>query len=190
MAGSSEEASRVGSLSESRRRALEDVYRRVDARAADIAGGHGWWPCRRGCDHCCRHLAAPLPLTALEWEVLWEGIQRLPPEVRREVRARVEDMASRGATRPYTCPLLDTETGACRVYAHRPLTCRSYGFAAARDGGRWCQFITDLLAQHGEGDIIWANQDALEEAVAQLGGETSTFFEWFATHPDPVPERG
>ncbi|NNB89314.1 hypothetical protein [Corallococcus exiguus] len=48
------------------RRALESVYARVETRAADISGSHDGWPCRRGCDHCCRHLAAPLPITQQE----------------------------------------------------------------------------------------------------------------------------
>jgi Fe-S-cluster containining protein len=166
-------------LSPEQRQALEALYQRVEDRAADISGAHAWWPCRRGCDHCCRHLSAPLPLTGLEWRYLWEGFLRLPAEVQADVRARVAEL---GASRPYTCPFLDREAGACRVYAHRPLACRSYGFAAARNGGRWCHFISDLLARHGDGDIVWANQDALEETVASLGGPTSTLFEWFAAH--------
>ncbi|MFY0578486.1 hypothetical protein ACN28S_33065 [Cystobacter fuscus] len=42
-------------LTEEQRATLEDVYRRVDARASSISEGHDWWPCRKGCDHCCRH---------------------------------------------------------------------------------------------------------------------------------------
>ncbi|MFB1479140.1 YkgJ family cysteine cluster protein [Corallococcus sp. RDP092CA] len=160
------------------RRALEAVYARVEARAADISGTHDWWPCRRGCDHCCRHLAAPLPLTQLEWSYLEEGLQQLPAETLEEVRARVDALAHQEA-RPYTCPLLDRETGACRVYAHRPLACRSYGFAVTRDGGLFCHFILDLVGRHGDGDIVWANQDALEDAVARLGGPSRPLPAWF-----------
>ncbi|WP_242588793.1 hypothetical protein [Corallococcus macrosporus] len=72
---------------------------------------------------------------------------------------------------------------ACRVYAHRPLACRSYGFAAARDGGLFCHFILELVGQHGDADIVWANQDALEDAVARLSGPTRPLPEWF-TLPD------
>ena len=170
------------------REALEALYQRLDTRAADISGAHDWWPCRRGCDHCCRHLAAPLPLTALEWRFLWEGFLKLPAEARAKVREHVAELERAGASRPYTCPFLDRESGACRVYAHRPLSCRSYGFAAARDGGRWCHFITGLLERHGDGDIVWANQDALEETLAALGGPVSSLFEWFAAHPEtPAP---
>ncbi|WP_233602423.1 YkgJ family cysteine cluster protein [Corallococcus sp. CA047B] len=67
----------------------------------------------------------------------------------------------REGARPYTCPLLDREPGACRVYAHRP------------------------LALHGDADVLWANQDALEDAVARLGGATRPLFEGFAQAPSP-----
>ncbi|NOK31874.1 YkgJ family cysteine cluster protein [Corallococcus exercitus] len=174
------------STPEEARRALEAVYQRVEARAADISGTHDWWPCRRGCDHCCRHLAAPLPLTELEWRYLEEGLQQLSAEAQEELHARVDALA-RQETRPYTCPLLDQETGACRVYAHRPLACRSYGFAAARDGGLFCHFILDLVGKHGDADIVWANQDALEEALARLSGPTRPLSEWFARRQRQEP---
>jgi uncharacterized protein len=164
-------------LEDEARHALEALFQRVEARAAGISEGHEWWPCRRGCDHCCRSLAKPLPLTELEWRYLEEGLQRLPPAVQTEVRARAKDLA-RQDSRPYTCPLLDRETGACRVYAHRPLGCRSYGFAAARDGGLWCHFILDLLARHGDADIVWTNQDALEDALSRLSGATRPLHAW------------
>ncbi|WAS87710.1 MULTISPECIES: YkgJ family cysteine cluster protein [unclassified Corallococcus] len=162
-------------MSDEARRALKAVYARVEARAADISGSHDWWPCRRGCDHCCRHLAAPLPITQLEWSYLEEGLQQLPAETLEEIRTRFDAMDAR----PYTCPLLDREMGACRVYAHRPLACRSYGFAATRDGGLFCHFILDLVGRHGDADIVWANQDALEDAVARLGGAARPLPEWF-----------
>ncbi|RYZ44555.1 MAG: YkgJ family cysteine cluster protein [Myxococcaceae bacterium] len=174
------------STSDEARRALEALYARVEARAADISGSHDWWPCRRGCDHCCRHLAAPLPLTQLEWSYLEEGLQQLSAEVLEEIHARVDALARQEA-RPYTCPLLNLETGACRVYAHRPLACRSYGFAAARDGGLFCHFILDLVGKHGDADIVWANQDALEDAVARLSGSTRPLPEWFAETRHSAP---
>ncbi|MBN1205702.1 MAG: YkgJ family cysteine cluster protein [Myxococcaceae bacterium] len=174
----------MNSWSEEQRRTLEELYRRLDARAVATAEGRDWWPCRKGCDHCCRHLADPLPITALEWEVLWEGFLRLPPEIQAEVRAHVEELRRSGARRPYTCPFLDREVGACRVYAHRPMACRSYGFAVSRGQGLWCHFLIEKLQEHGEGEIVWSNQDALEETLARLAGPPVTFFEWFAAHPE------
>lgn len=169
-------------LTEAQRKTLEDLYRRIDERVSPITRTHAWWPCRRGCDHCCRHLAAPLPVTRLEWAYLWEGFQALSPEARAEVRARVAEL--KGTQRPYTCPFLDRESGGCRVYAHRPMACRTYGFYVSRGGtGNWCHFILELLEQHGDGDILWGNQDAMEDTLARLSGDTLSLFDWFATAP-------
>lgn len=169
-------------LTEEQRATLEDLYRRVDARAGAISGSHDWWPCRKGCDHCCRHLAAPL--TVSEWELtfLWEAYQALAPEVRAEIRARVA--ALEGTGRPYTCPFLDRASGGCRVYAHRPLACRTYGFYVSRDLGAWCHFIQALLERHGEGDIIWGNHDAMESTLERLSGPPLSVLQWFAAHPE------
>ena len=100
-------------VTEEKRRALEELYQRLEARSASITQERAWWPCRMGCDHCCRHLSDPLPITALEWAVLWEGFQRLPPETQAEIRARVAEWERAGAKRPYTCPFLDPKAGAC-----------------------------------------------------------------------------
>jgi Fe-S-cluster containining protein len=170
-------------LADEQRRALEALYQRIDTRAEEISGARAWWPCRRGCDHCCRTLAAPLPLTETEWRYLWEGFLQLPQEAQAEVRAQVAELSQGAEPDAYVCPFLDPESGACRVYAYRPLVCRSYGFAAARDGGRWCHLISDVLERHGEDGILWANQDALIVALDALGGPTSTLFEWFGDHP-------
>jgi Fe-S-cluster containining protein len=32
------------------------------------------------------------------------------------------------------CPVLDLETGSCRLYEHRPAACRTYGPAVRLDG--------------------------------------------------------
>ncbi|QRK08099.1 YkgJ family cysteine cluster protein [Archangium violaceum] len=168
-------------LSEEQRKTLEALYRRIDERVSSITGSHAWWPCRKGCDHCCRHLAAPLTVTRMEWTYLWEGFQALSAEARAEVRARVTEL--HGTQRPYTCPFLERESGGCRVYAHRPLVCRSYGFYMSRGTGNWCQLIQGLLEQHGDGDIVWGNQDTLEEILARLGGATLSLFEWFEAPP-------
>ena len=174
-------------LTEQQRQTLEDLYRRIDTRVSSITGTHAWWPCRKGCDHCCRHLAAPLTVTRLEWTYLWEGFQSLPPEAQAEVRAHAAKLE--GTQRPYTCPFLDREAGGCRVYEHRPMACRTYGFYVSQGSGNWCHFIRGLLDQHGEGDIIWGNQDSLEDTLERLSGATLSLFEWFAAHP-PEPTSG
>ena len=179
--GQTADAARSPALDPAQRAALEALYSHVEARAAALTSERSAWPCRRGCDHCCRHLAAPLPVSGPEWAYLWEGFQQLAPSQQAQVRERVAQMA--GAVRPYTCPLLDPATGACSVYAHRPLSCRSYGFSVSRGEGNWCHLIAGMLAREGEEGLLWANQDALEDTVRRLGGGTLTFFEWFAAHP-------
>ena len=167
-------------LPPSQREALEALYRQADARAARTASAHADWPCRRGCDHCCRNLAAPLPVSGLEWAYLWEGFQALPADVRAGVRARV---AALPETRPYVCPLLDPERGACLVYAHRPLACRTYGFYVSRGQGSWCDLIVAHLARRGEDGLVFGNQDAADADARALGGEPVTLFAWFAANP-------
>lgn len=167
-------------LSPPLREALEALYRQADARAAATTRAHADWPCRRGCDHCCRNLAAPLPVSAVEWAYLWEGFSALAPEVRAGVRARVAGM---GDARPYRCPLLDPESGGCLVYAHRPLACRTYGFYVSRGQGAWCDLIVAHLARRGEEGLVFGNQEAVEADVQALGGGPVTLFAWFLVQP-------
>ena len=172
------------------RELLEALYAQADARAAALSAERASWPCRRGCDHCCRHLAGPLPVSDVEWAYLWEGFLALDAGTQAAVRARVARMAEAGAARPYTCPLLDPATGACSVYAHRPLACRTYGFALSRGEGLWCHLILEMLEREGDAGLVWGNHDALEDAVRRLARRpTLGFFEWFAAHPAaPAPQ--
>src|SRR5688572_16864592 len=39
------------------RNRLLAIYEDVDKRTRATSGEHGWWPCRRGCDSCCKRLA-------------------------------------------------------------------------------------------------------------------------------------
>lgn len=156
---------------------LEALYARAEARARAVHEAQTAWPCRKGCDHCCRHLARPLPLTEAEWRYLAEGLDVLPPEVLARVR---EEAARTGEARPYTCPLLDREAGACRVYAHRPLACRTYGFFADREGLQACHRILRHLEQHGEEGVVWGNAEAVEREADALGGEARPLAEWLA----------
>lgn len=172
-------------LTQAQRAQLEQLYAQAGARAEAIQAARAHWPCRRGCDHCCRHLAHPLPVTRAEWSYLWEGFTRLPAETQTAVRERLARM--QGASRPYTCPLLDPATGACSVYAHRPLACRSYGFSVSRGEVNGCHLIAQHLAQETDEGLLWANQEALDAALRALDGGRGplSFFEWFAAHPVP-----
>jgi Fe-S-cluster containining protein len=122
--------------------ALEDGARRAGSRLA----------CGIGCTECC---LGPFPITLLDARRLREGLAELRRRepgraagVLNRARSAVrslrrgfpgdpdsgrlaEDEQAREAfftrheARP--CPALDPQTGACELYAWRPLTCRSYG---------------------------------------------------------------
>jgi Fe-S-cluster containining protein len=156
---------------------LEALYARASARASAVQAARPDWPCRRGCDHCCRALAAPLPLTRVEWRYLAEGLAALPPDLR--ARVREEAAALHTAQRPFTCPLLDREQGACRVYAHRPLACRTYGFFADREALQACHLILAHLEEGpGRDAVVWGNGEAVEREAEALGGPARPLAEW------------
>ena len=50
-----------------------DIADRVRAISEDNLD----WPCRRGCDGCCRRLAEIPRLTIFEWTLLREGLHSL-----------------------------------------------------------------------------------------------------------------
>ncbi len=109
--------------------------------------------CRAGCFSCC---LGPFPITMHDAARLQRGLDEM--RHREPVRAaRLQDRAleamlalrdgfpgdwSRGAVdearaaelyagrfQMIPCPALDLETGACELYEHRPVACRTYGFA-------------------------------------------------------------
>jgi len=125
----------------------------ADQRAADAVAMHPDWPCRRGCDHCCRHLHAEPALTEAEW-------QRIEAVVGTEqVRQRLVDFAGP----PYACPFLDD--GACSIYDVRPVACRTYGFYVERGTGLYCAQIE----QRDFAGVVWGNQVAVDRALDTLG---------------------
>jgi Fe-S-cluster containining protein len=131
----------------------ERLLRRLDgALAAGAKRAGDRLACRVGCTECCM---GPFPITWLDARRLAEGLRELGSRaprraaaVRRRARAAVralrrgfpgdpasgrlnEDEAARErffdrhGSRP--CPALEPRTGACELYAARPLSCRSYG---------------------------------------------------------------
>lgn len=167
-------------------RRLDVLYDEIGERARAITGAHPWWPCRKGCDRCCRALAAPPAVTRLEWERLWEGFAALDPAVQAQVRERVSGLARAWASSPRpsacTCPLLDPEAGACLVYDHRPAICRTYGFYVERREGNWCSEIEGEVVAREE-LVQWGNQPLVDAALARLSGAPLSIFDWFAGHP-------
>lgn len=156
---------------------LVQLHADIDARVRDIRDAHPDWLCGLGCDGCCRRLAEIPPLTAKEWDLLREGLAALPPEQLQEIGREIAALAGQPA-RPIVCPLLDRSAGACRVYAHRPVACRTYGFYVQRDLGLYCKDIEARVAGGAWAEAVWGNQDAVDRRLRALG-ETRELTEWF-----------
>ena len=115
-------------------------------------------------------------LTIAEWDLLREGLTELAPEQLKEIAKR---MAAQPLSRPVTCPLLDLTTGACPVYLHRPVACRTYGFYVQRDLGLYCHDIEANVTDGKLTDVVWGNHDAVDQRLTALG-ESRPLTDWFA----------
>jgi Fe-S-cluster containining protein len=127
----------------------------VDVAMAEAARkGGDWVVCRRGCCECCLGV---FPIAQADAVRLRDGLREL--ERTDPARAAEVSRRSRAAVGRYTadfpgdlatgilgddpdsqqrfdsfadddpCPALDPETGACDLYAWRPMTCRTFGAA-------------------------------------------------------------
>ncbi len=162
--------------------ALTQLHADIEMRAGAIRRDHPDWPCRRGCDGCCRRLAEVPRLTAAEWNWLQQGLSALPPELLREIGKDIIALAEQ-PTRPLVCPLLDPSTGDCRVYLHRPAACRTYGFYVQRDHGLYCKGIERRVAGGAWAEMVWGNQDAIDRRLRRLG-DARELTEWFSHWQD------
>lgn len=136
--------------------AFESASRLWDEAARQTVTGEV--ACRAGCFGCCIGLfEISLPEAAL----VRHGVAALPEDVRADVLSRARRIVSesarafpgdaeRGLLDPArtetaddayfevvadrACPMLELPSGRCRIYASRPITCRTYGFAWAKDG--------------------------------------------------------
>ncbi len=133
----------------------------VDAALSDASERSGkWLVCRVGCTQCCTGVFAINQLDAARLRAGMAELERDDPEKAARVRGRVRDSIKRLATDfpgdPATgilgesdeaqdafdefandevCPVLDPKTGACDLYAHRPMTCRVFGPPVRSDDG-------------------------------------------------------
>lgn len=144
---------------------LYQIQEAVRLRTGAIASTHGDWPCRKGCDECCRRLASAPRVSRLEWEGIAAALDALPLPEAELARRRIADSAQ--ADRPVVCPLLDSDSGACVVYAARPVACRAYGFYVERQWVLGCGRIEAIGQQSPE--VVWGNHTALEEDLRELG---------------------
>jgi Fe-S-cluster containining protein len=157
---------------------LLPIYREIAARAEAITGDRPDWPCQRGCDSCCRSLGETPHVTAAEWDLMRAAIADLEPQLQQAIAEGFQALPARG---PMTCPLLEQQSGACRIYSDRPAACRSYGFYVSRGQGLYCKTIE---ARDDRG-VVWGNQDALERKLAQLSGPSKPLADWMAAHFPP-----
>jgi len=130
-------------VSRALRRQTDGWFQRA---AASLLGA---FPCRAGCSHCC---IGPFAITILDVQALQEGLARLDQHEREDIQqiaahqtAVLENAAPALKQTPFIdllpdaetdrlvallqdapCPALSSE-GLCRLYDHRPLTCRSMG---------------------------------------------------------------
>lgn len=72
--------------------------------------------CKEGCYDCC----GPVELSRLEYLRCIEASGRTAEDVRQQMQSNIKEGT-------YLCPLLDTETKKCSVYAVRPAICRLFG---------------------------------------------------------------
>lgn len=167
---------------------LHEIHLAIDARVGSIRDQHPDWQCSKGCDRCCRQLADIPRLTADEWELLKQGLAALPPGRFEQVAQRVDELATRmeQVARPVVCPMLDQATGACPVYAYRPVACRSYGFYVQREKGLYCGDIEARVAGGDLADVVWGNQDAVDQQLSRCGS-SRTLVEWFQDQPPSTP---
>ncbi|BDC48493.1 hypothetical protein F183_A08090 [Bryobacterales bacterium F-183] len=143
---------------------LYKIQSSVEHRTQSIRDSHPDWPCRKGCDDCCRSLASEPLLSEPEWRLL-------EPVLTPDLKQRIATGAN--APRPVTCPLLDLATGACLVYAVRPLACRTYGYYAERDKVLGCYRIEAL----SDAPVLWGNHARFDSEAAELGS-TKPLSEW------------
>lgn len=125
----------------------------VDAALGDATRRSGeWLVCRKGCTQCC---IGAFAINQLDAARLREGLATLElhdPERAARIRERARQSVARIApdfpgdsstglladdqsseerfldfANDEPCPVLDPDTGACDLYAWRPLTCRVFG---------------------------------------------------------------
>lgn len=194
-------------------RADQQLVQIVDAALAEAARKSGeWLACRKGCTQCCY---GPFPISQLDAARLRQGLSELDrsdprraQHVRERARAAVarlkpnfpgdaktgildegEDAEARFAefADDEACPALDPVTGACDLYAARPMTCRTFG-PPVRSGPEGALGVCELC-YHGASDEQIAacemvpdpenlEEKLLREVERKTGKSGSTVVAW------------
>jgi Fe-S-cluster containining protein len=158
--------------------ALTHLHADIETRVDAIREDNSDWLCGLGCDGCCHRLSEIPLLTAAEWDLLKEGLAELPPEHLQKIGIDITALTEQ-TSRPVVCPMLDRSTRACRVYAYRPVACRTYGFYVQRDKGLYCKDIELRVADGDWAEVVWGNQDAIDHRLSGLG-DVRELTDWFA----------
>ncbi len=103
-------------------------------------------------------------LTVAEWALLQEGLLLLHQINLESIHKSIAPLKEQSA-RHIVCPMLNQETGTCRVYPYRPTACRTYGFYVQRDKGLYCKEIETQVNSGRLDNVLWGNQDAIEELL-------------------------
>lgn len=157
---------------------LNRIYAEIEERVTAARDSRPIWPCKAGCDACCRRLAQPLMITAAEWHTLKAGIKQLPTAVQKSIGRKIRALAD-WEEGHLVCPLLNEEKGMCRVYDHRPAACRMYGYYIAKNNKQWCDLIEEL-SEAGELDgVMLGNYTAVTRDLRQQFGEQKSIVEWY-----------
>jgi len=164
---------------------LHILDEQVSRRSAQTQTDFAWWPCRSGCAGCCETLAEEPQVTRAEWTRLKRAVDALPESARGRIgRALGRGGAGASSPGPLVCPLLESSSGRCSVYAARPLTCRTYGFYAGRSGVRACDLVIAGMSERGaERSVCWGNEDAIQRDLSRECGPARSL-SWWWSHGD------
>lgn len=161
------------------RRQLQNLDERIEARAQAIRASRNWWPCRRGCDQCCRQLAHPPELSSSEWVRVDEAVAALPAIVRAKVEQKIDallmQIAAKTVSPQVICPYLDEVEGVCSIYESRPIACRTYGFFVTRTQDQYCKLIETEVTSRRDSTIVWGNAEAIHHEIEQISGASVPF---------------
>lgn len=157
---------------------LIQLHNDIDVRVQAIRENYVDWQCKMGCDSCCHRLAEIPRLTRAEWDFLRDGLSALPTEILSQITQTVAELAKQ-STQFVICPMLDKSKGACMVYAHRPVACRTYGYYDQHDKGLYCNDILERVISGVLNEVVWGNQNTIDRQLSSFGN-TRDLTEWFA----------
>lgn len=144
----------------------EALLSRVSARCEEIETAlAGHMACRKGCSTCCLNISL-FPVEAVRLRLAFDTLDE---DRKAFALARTAESTDEGP-----CPLLD-EAGACLLYDHRPVICRTHGLPILFDdekGSRRVDFCPEnfqaLESLSGEAMI---DLDALNQMLAAVNAQ-------------------